>query len=1126
MREAQQSQAASDFVGREAEMRLLLAAMEGARAGRGCLFLIGGEPGIGKSRLADEFVRHAREEGLRVLWARCWEGAGAPAYWPWIQALRAHLRSVEPEVVRRQLGTGAPDVAQMLPEIRALLPELPPSPPESDSARFQLFDSTATFLRNVAADRPTLLVLDDLHAGDTPSILLLRFLASQLADMHLLIIGTYRDVALTPDHALTGALGEMAREPVTQLFVLQGLSENVAGRFIELAVGSAPSARLARGMWRETSGNPLFLKEATRLLLSEGGLEDAVIAGTLHLAVPAGVREVIARRVGQLSGRSVEALSYAAALGPEFSAEVLRRVGGYAQGELSPVLDEASREGLLAPVPGSPGRLRFSHDLVRESVYQEHSDAQRAALHRRIAETLENLYGPKDEAQLAELAHHFFEAAQATDTEGRVEIAARAQDYATAAGQLAVRSLAYEEAARLMRIALAMLDLQTSAEEEARTELLLSIGDAEARAGEMESANKAFQAAAEIARRTGQATHLARAALGIGGRLPWGRPGNNPSLLPLLQEALMMLGGEDDRMRVKLLARLACAWRSSPEKRQQSDTLSRQAIELARRLDDQAALRYALAARYWATWWPENPEERAQLAAEMIAVSEELGDPERLVDARLMLWLSHSELGHMREGNRELEHVRRVAAELRQPAQLWLGVATRALIALMKGDYQLSEELIGEEMMPRPPTTPALDNVSAARFHLFLLCRDKGRPADAESEVRAAAEEFSWYPLHRAALVLLLLDMNRVDEARGWFDSLAQGDFEALYRDNEWLLGTSLAAEACWRLGDSDAAAILYEQLRPFAGRHAIGHAEGSVGVVDRYIGLLAQVLGRLDDAERHLLAAVELNERMGARPWAAHSQRDLAQVLSQRNHPGDAGRAAHLLDTALATARELGMTNLERKIGDLTPSLPAAGVGPAGPASVPATFRREGEYWTIAYGPDSFRLRDSKGLQYLARLLAEPGSETLALTLAQEQVPSSARPGRDDELRPTDLGAAGPQLDEHAKQEYRARIHELQGELDEAEEWHDPERAERAREEMDFIAREISGSVGLGGRDRPTGSASERARLSVTRAIRLAMARIAEHSKTLADHLETTVHTGTYCAYRPDPRLPIEWQL
>ncbi|CAN5801384.1 hypothetical protein BH24CHL6_BH24CHL6_16640 [soil metagenome] len=641
----------------------------------------------------------------------------------------------------------------------------------------------------------------------------------------------------------------------------------------------------------------------------------------------------------------------------------------------------------------------------------------------------------------------------------------------------------------------------------------------------MESANKAFQAAAEIARRTGEATHLARAALGIGGRLPWGRPGNNPFLLPLLQEALMMLGGEDDRMRVELLARLACAWRSSPEKRQQSDTLSRQAIELARRLDDQAALRYALAGRYWATWWPENPEERAQLAAEMITVSEELGDPERMVDARLMLWLSHSELGQMRVANRELDHVRRVAAELRQPAQLWLGVATRALIALMEGDYQLGEKLIGEELMPRPPTTPALDNVSAGRFHHFLLCREKGRPADAEPDVRAAAQEFSWYPLHRPALVLLLLDMNRVDEARGWFAGLAQRDFEALYRDNEWLLGMSLTAEACWSLGDSDAAAVLYEQLLPFVGRHAIGHAEGSAGAVDRYIGLLAHVLGRLDDAERHLLAAVDLNERMGARPWAAHSQHDLAQVLRQRSRAGDAARAGQLLEAALTTARELSMTSLERKIAELSPALPAAAVEPAGPASVPATFRREGEYWTIAFGPDSFRLRDSKGLHYLARLLAQPGRELLALDLAQAGSSGSARMATEPEVRPTDLGDAGAQLDQEAKQAYRTRLHELQQELDEAEVWHDPERAERARTEMDFIARELARAVGLGGRERVAGSASERARLSVTRAIRSSMARIAQHSPALGEHLETTIHTGTYCAYRPDPRVPLEWQ-
>jgi hypothetical protein len=185
--------------------------------------------------------------------------------------------------------------------------------------------------------------------------------------------------------------------------------------------------------------------------------------------------------------------------------------------------------------------------------------------------------------------------------------------------------------------------------------------------------------------------------------------------------------------------------------------------------------------------------------------------------------------------------------------------------------------------------------------------------------------------------------------------------------------------------------------------------------------------------------------------------------------------------------------------------------------------FRREGEYWTIAFGLDEFRLRDAKGLQYLARLLGEPGREILAIELAQAgrpRAPAHVEAG----LRTTDLGDAGAHLDDKAKQAYRQRLHALQEELDEAEGWNDPERSDRAREEMGMLARELSRAVGLGGRDRVSGSANERARLSVTRAIRLSMARIAEHSAGLGDHLEATIRTGTYCSYRPDPRVPVDW--
>jgi hypothetical protein len=1121
---------AGTFVGREAELSLLVAALDQARSGRGSLFLIGGEPGIGKSRLADEFSKHARSTGAPVLWGRSWDVGGAPAYWPWVQALRGYLRNVEPALVGKQLGPAASDLVQILPELRTIVTEPSSPPPDPEWARFQLFDSTASFLRNVARDHEMVVVLDDLHAADTASILFLRFLASQLSDVRMVVLATYRDVELGTDHPLTAALAELVREPTTGLVPLDGLHEQAVSKLIESNTGAAPSARLARELWRETSGNPLFLGEAIRLLQSERRLDEATHVGSLRLAVPAGVREVIVRRVGQLSPAAVRALTIGAALGPEFALDVLRRVRKGRNEVLVDALDEAVRASLLLPVTGAIDRYRFSHDLVREAVNQAQPSNERARLHRQIAVVLEELSGTGDKANSAELAHHYSEAARGGEEPGRSAMANKAQTYATRAAEQALKSLAYEEAARLFRIAGSMLDLRTTDDDETRTELLLAAGAADARAGDLESANAAFVDAAARARRAGVARHLALAALGLGGRLPWARPGHTRDLIPLLEEALMLLGSDDERLRVRLLGRLSCAWRSSPDKRQQSDALSRQALDIARRLDEPATLSYALLTRFWATWWPENPHDRRPLASEVLAVAEAAHDKERVIDARLMLWCIHSELGDMRAAAHELEHLKRVAGELRQPAQLWLGIFPATLVSLMKGAFDTAEELLTSARASAGPTVPSRDDVSAAALQWFLLRRERGKAAEAEPRTRAAVVEFPWYPMHRAALALLLIDQRRHDEAKAIYQGLAADRFAALYRDNEWLLGMSLASEASSLLADLASAAILYEQLEPFAGRHAIGHGEGSVGSVDRYLGLLAATLGRIDEAERHLEAAIRVNQEMGARPWLAHTQRDYAAMLLARNRPGDAARARDLLAEALATARELGMVALERRIGELGAAewtadddASAAATSPA----VAATFRREGEYWTVAYDGDNFRLRDSKGLHYLARLLAQPGHDIPALELAQAGVAAGAprRPPVEADLRTSDLGDAGAALDAESKQAYRARLAELQAEIDQAEDWNDPERAERAHEEMEFIARELAQAVGLGGRDRPSGSASERARLAVTRAIRLAMGRIAPHSPALSEHLETTIRTGTYCAYRPDPRVSVEWR-
>lgn len=1125
----------SAFVGRDRELDDLFAGLEDALSGRGRLFLLGGDPGIGKSRLADELAAEAKKRGARVLWGRCWEAGGAPAYWPWVQAIRSYLRRTDPELLREQVGGGGPDIAQMLPELHELVPG-PSSPPSTDpdSARFRLFDSAASFLVNAAGAQPLVVVLDDLHAADTPSLLFLRFMAGVLADSHILLVGTYRDVELTPEHPLAKVVAELAREPISREVHLRGLSERDVAPFIRATAGMDPQATLISALHRETGGNPLFLGEAVRLLAAEGRLGEIADEGLVRIAVPPRIRDVIVRRVVHLSEPCRRTLVLGAVLGPEFSLEALGRVGDSSNEEVLDLLDEAAREGLLDAIPGSLGRFRFSHELVRETLYEELGSAQRVRLHRRAAEVLEEIHRADLESHLAELAHHFFEAARGGEP-------GKAVEYARRAAEQAVSSLAYEEAARLYGMALSAWELDAAADEDLKAELLLARGDAQARAADLPAARGTFLKAAGLARRTGVAGRLGRAALGYGGRFVWARAGGDRHLIPMLQDALLLLGGGDDGLRVRLLSRLACALRSAPE-HEQVDALSREAVEVARRVDDSSTLAYALVGRFWATYWPENLEGRLEIADEALRVAERINDGERIFDAHQMRYITLVDLGEMAKAWAELNLMITRAEHLRQPAHRWAAGHFLAPLALLRGNFDRAEELIesetgaGEPMIDvalglDPVATRAPLRGSVPRTHLFLLNREQGRLAEIEDLVRASIEEFPWYPYFRAALTCLLLELGRDGEARIAFDELSGEDFRALYRDNEWLFGMGLASDACSRLGDTRAAEVLYEQLRPFAGCHATAPEGGSLGALDRYLGLLAMTSGRLGDAERWLQEAIALNERMGARPWTAHTQHDLARLLLSRDGPGDRERAGDLLHKALGTAGDLGMMALRERINDLLAGVRVPAPPPAGPAGR-SVFRREGEYFSIAYEGQAFRLRDSKGLQHLARLIANPGQEVHAMDLAAltegGAVPRfrGKRRGAEAGLDSTRPGDAGELIDAEAREAYRGRLAELQEELDEAEEWADPERRARAREEMELIASHLAGSVGLGGRPRKSDSPSERARSNVTKAIKAAVDRIAKESPALGRHLRTTVRTGTFCSYTPDPRVPIAWSL
>ena len=446
------------FVGRHQEMGDLKAALEDALSGRGRLVTLVGEPGIGKTRTAQELATYAGLRGAQVLWGRCYEEQGTPPYWPWVQAIRSYVRDREPDQLQSEMGAGAADIAEIVSDVKERLPGLsPPLSLESpDQARFRLFDSITAFLKAAGTHHPLVLVLDDLHWADTPSLMLLRFVARELGGARLLLVGTYRDVELSRQHPLAETLGELTRERLFQRVLLRGLGLQDVGRFIEMVSGITPPHGLVDAVYRQTEGNPLFVTEVVRLLVQEGelagqthrsaptdggvGAHPSVRPESWSVRIPEGVREVVGRRLNRLSQRCNETLTIASVVGREFS---LHQLGGLID-DLSPdrlleVLEEAMAARVIEELPRSVGTYQFTHALIQETLTQELSTTRRVRLHARIAEVLEGLYGAHVEARAAELAYHFAEAQSILGPDKLVR-------YSLLAGERALSSYAYEEA--------------------------------------------------------------------------------------------------------------------------------------------------------------------------------------------------------------------------------------------------------------------------------------------------------------------------------------------------------------------------------------------------------------------------------------------------------------------------------------------------------------------------------------------------------------------------------------------------------------------------------------------------------------------------------------------------------
>jgi predicted ATPase/DNA-binding SARP family transcriptional activator/class 3 adenylate cyclase len=911
--------AAGTFVGREPELELLERGLEDALSGRGRLFLLVGEPGIGKSRLADEFASRAKQRGANVLWGRCWEAGGASAYWPWVQALRSYVRTVEAEELRSLLAGRAPELAQLLPELEDLYADLPaPRTLDPDSARFRLFDSVTGFVRNAAREQTLVLVLDDLHAADEPSLLLLRFLAGEVAEIPVVVVGIYREEEGSEDGPVSASLSELRRLQSQQLR-LGGLSQADIASFVELSTTVAPSERLVNALYTETEGNPLFVGEVVRLLASEGRLTETPEAGW-HLPIPPGVHEAIARRLRRLSKDCRRLLTLASVLGREFDLEALEKASGLSEDELLELLDEAFAARVLAEVPGGLGRMRFSHARVRDALYKDLSTARRAQLHFRVGKALEELYAADPEPYLAELAHHFFLAGPGGDVD-------KAVGYTRRAGDRAVALLAYEEAVRQYGLALRAFERREKKQDREQCELYLAYGDALAKAGSTAEAKESLLVAGELARRAGLAEHLADAALGYGGRLVWTRAWGDKHLVPLLEEALARLPEGDSKRRVQLLARLAGGPLRDTLAPAPRIAMADEAVAMARRLGDPGTLAYAIEGRCETYWGPDALEERLALAEELIRVGESSGDSERAYAGHDCRFFALLEGGDLLAAWREHEAASQLAHELRMPARLWITATRTANLALFEGRFAEAEGAV-QEALELGRLAQGANAELAFDLQLYALRREQSRLEELVETVERAVDDYPGYPVLRFVLVDILVELGREDQARASLDACAADGFR-IDVDDQWLLSLCLLPEACRYLGDVQRASALYELLRPYARHNAVAVPELCRGSVSRGLGILAAVMSQPGQAAEHFEHALELNAGMGARPWFAYAEHDYAHLLLAGGAPANRARAAELLASAHATCEDLGMAALAAKVTALLEELPPATTEP-----------------------------------------------------------------------------------------------------------------------------------------------------------------------------------------------------
>ena len=1082
------------LVGRERELLELTGALERAKGGWGGAVIVAGPPGIGKTRLVTELTTKAYADGVAVRWGRCWQGDVAPGFWPWVQV----LRSMEAD----DGGLGA----QLLDVLRLIGPRSRPSSggdgtPPADG--FVVLDQLASAISAAGRARTTLVIIDDLQWADASSLQAFAHIATIAMGSPLLLIATLRST----DEASRTDLAEMAR--LALRVEVAALSDREVGTLLTAALGEQPGVVLLDRVLDACGGNPFYIR----------AVAEAARHGDAD-ALPTSVRGLVSGQLAGLDEFARSLITVAAVLGHEFTTRALASI---AHADMPTVLDaiaDAERAGVVRAVSYGT-RYAFVHDLVREAIYGGLPAIDRAAIHRRAAADLAH---GDDDFWVAARAHHALAALPLGD-------AADAVALARAAGDRARDRLAFDEAARWYRQAHDAASVESTIGPRARAELLLAEGSA-LRSVLSPRAEDVLGEAALAADALHDAELLKRVVI-IWTYRPGGAGVFSPALPLWVDRALQAPPDGDLALQARLVGAAAIA--AGPDEPTRAWDLLAAAQKMAASAeDDRAALDVAIAELHLA--WTLAPPDRtwstkAQLINDGVQdLAREMCDAAALADATSIGAEAAVRLGDLSSAEHSLRLLEQAPFGKTVVGQIMASVH-RGAIAGLQADLPAMRAATA----PARRLAAGIDVTDAPLAimevaHRYAVGRDDPReleepfaaavsrlgkvddPRDLEGTFAAALSlpmqgPMPWVPVMLSAMAALAAEAGDLEHA----ERLLPPDSASFLRWGGTFGGLTAVflSEVAAACSLPEVAGAAYRWLEPAAGQLMYHAGLWTVfGSADHFLGRCASALGRLDDAERHFTAALAVEQRVDAPHLRARTHLRLAELHLLRN---DREPSPHL-DACLALCDQYHLT-YRRSCAEAL-----AGRRP-GQRQTPATgggrnrLTREGDVWTVRFDERTVRLKDAKGMRLLARLLSHPGREIHALDLTG----ALGLVGGDD---------GGPILDPAAKDAYRRRLDDLGEDLEEARGNNDLGRAARAEEEIDALTDQLVSALGVGGRDRRAVSQSERARVAATRNLRGVIRRAADVHPSLGRHLEMTIHTGTYCSYRPDPRLPVEWTI